>query len=204
MSRRWRSRTSCPGRLRRPVESSLAASPRYSCGSSTPWAMSGDCLSSARRTPTAFPSKPRPPVVIADPAEVSRTMSGSQALRRGDLAGDHDHAGGEQRFHAHPRVWVSASAASRMASEIGSATLSGCPSVTDSEVKWIRPSSVPDYPARAHRLVPAWLVQRPGWCVVRAARGGEFGRTVAAPATIAASFARATGPAAGAAGRSRD
>jgi len=75
-------------------------------------------------------------VVVADlvnnPPRDGRVVN---RRRGGDLAGDHDQAGGEQRLASDARVRVLREAASRTASEIWSAILSGWPSVTDSEVK---------------------------------------------------------------------
>ena len=52
----------------------------------------------------------------------------------GNFAGDHDQSGAVRVSQATRLVGSSARQASRMASEIWSAILSGCPSVTDSEV----------------------------------------------------------------------
>jgi hypothetical protein len=52
----------------------------------------------------------------------------------GDLAGDHHQAGGHQGLAGHPAAGSWARMASSTASEIWSATLSGWPSETDSEV----------------------------------------------------------------------
>jgi hypothetical protein len=55
--------------------------------------------------------------------------------RRRDLTGDDGEPGGDQRLAGHTRRGSSLRMASRTASEIWSAILSGCPSVTDSDVK---------------------------------------------------------------------
>ena len=52
----------------------------------------------------------------------------------GDLAGHHHQAGVDQRLRRDPEHLSWAKMASSTASEIWSATLSGCPSETDSEV----------------------------------------------------------------------
>ena len=64
----------------------------------------------------------------------------------GDLAGDDDEAGGQQGLDGDPAVRrPGASIASRTESLIWSAILSGCPSVTDSEVNR-RPVTAVDAP----------------------------------------------------------
>ena len=76
--------------------------------------------------------------VVADVADRGAGDVGEVDARvGGDLAGD-DAPGRWSRSvsTATREAGYSASAASRMASEIWSAILSGCPSVTDSEVKW--------------------------------------------------------------------
>lgn len=52
---------------------------------------------------------------------------------RGHLAHDHDHAGGSRRLNSNSGIRILAITASRIASEIWSHSLSGCPSVTDSD-----------------------------------------------------------------------
>ena len=124
----WRSRTSCPGR-RRPA--------RLVFADSTPWAMSALCSWMALRMPQLFASNLYSALGIADALDhvagglLHVDVGSGTSLHRRPPPGRWSPA-----FRRRPWSWgPGARNSSRMASLIWSATLSGCPSETDSEVK---------------------------------------------------------------------
>ena len=121
-----------------PIASSSSSDIRFSFASralSTPMAISADCWSNATITAQVFPSNPIAPSVYPISFTVSRTICGisisafvviSPVTSTNPV---HDAVS-----HATRLIGSCSINASKIASDIASHTLSGCPSVTDSEV----------------------------------------------------------------------
>jgi hypothetical protein len=118
------------------ASSALSAAPlRCSIALSTPWAMSGDWEPIDTLTPHDAPSKPFIDRSYPMPRMVSRTMAGMSAYAVVVTSPATCTCPVVIRVSTATRLRGSwASSASRMASLIWSAILSGWPSVTDSEV----------------------------------------------------------------------
>jgi hypothetical protein len=105
----------------------------------TPWAMSGLWRSMAVKMAQVLPSKPISELVYPMSLHHRAHHVGKLDARgRGDLTGDDDEAGLDHRLAGDAGRGSSVRIASRIASETWSQTLSGCPSLTDSEVNWVR------------------------------------------------------------------
>ena len=90
------------GRRRTHRRAALAGGPRRRA--STPWAMSGDCLSTALSTAQESALKPSDGVGVADPPDrLARDVLDVERRRRRDLAGDDDQPGVDERLAGHAR-----------------------------------------------------------------------------------------------------
>ena len=120
-------------------------------------AMSGDCSSHGGHDGAAVAVKAHLGAVIADASQMAlRAICGDvDRSSRGDLAHDEHHAGRRRRLAGHAAPWGPARARRRVRCRRSwSQILSGCPSVTDSEVKILSVVHILISFRRGHKKAP--------------------------------------------------